>query len=253
MSRLTLLPLLAVLLLAGCGLPGNYYLEPPSPPTTPATPSNGEGFTLTTTSRGGDIGATFFGYEYYYKCYSTDAAAYSQTGFGADNQYTELVSAGFLLLCRGVNNTGSAADSSPGNRAVPLLRLDTADVGSVFAVTLWINKGESPAELGVTAPASYLRYDSPSNATADFIAIEARRFVAGTTLCKTFDSNARVGYNGNWFGTDADTTAAMLTEINGDGLLYIVMYAVSYGRGDDGSFVRSSPVCLGYTRTQVLY
>lgn len=252
MSRLALLPLLAVLLLTGCGLPGNYYLEPPGPPTTPATPSNGEGFTLSTTSRAGDIGATFFGYEYYYKCYSTDTAAYSQTGFGADNQYTDLVSAGFLLLCRGLNNTGSSADSSPGNRAVPLLRFDTADVGSVFPVTMWINKGESPAELialGVNAPASYLRYNSPSDATADFIAIELRRFVADATLCKTFDSNTNVP--GNWVGTDADTSAAMLSELF-DGEIYITMYAVSYGRGDDGTFVRSSPVCLGYTRTVVL-
>lgn len=250
-----LLPLV-LLVAAACGLPGTYYLEPPDTAgITQSTASNGEAFNLRTSSRAGDIAATFLGYEYYYKCFATEAEAIALLGYGSNNLYTDLTSAGFLRLCRGPNNGGLSENTSPDVTSLPLAPINVLDAGQIFTLSMRINDSAAPAPFGA-GTYSYVIYTPPSGLPASPTAIEVRRFVAGsgTTAghCKPFVSNADILDNWEDSPPDADVTAAMLSTIfSGDGDIYIVMYAVSYGRGDDASALRSYPVCLGYTRTHI--
>ncbi len=262
-----LLPL-ALLLAVSCGLPGTYYLEPPVTPGL-ATPTGGESFRITTTDRSSDIAATFLGYDYYYKCFGADdSALQADTVYGNESyDYSTLLSRGFLRMCRGPSNVGAVTqDVSPAQSTAPLLNLrqidslnppvdDTLTAGTT--ISLWINDINQPDGLGHArgTPASYLVYSPPSGPPLSPVAMEVRRYVAlSGTECKTFDSNLTV--SGNWQagGVDPDLSAATYSQVQAspDKYLYIVVYAVSYGRGDDNSTVRSHPVWLGTTRTAIL-
>jgi hypothetical protein len=70
------------------------------------------------------------------------------------------------------------------------------------------------------------------------------------SFCRTFSANSYYPGINNWSGTDIDITSAVWTEVTsnpGNGLLYVMLYAVSYGTGIDGAFRESSPTWLGYT------
>jgi hypothetical protein len=264
-----LLPL--VLILAGtCGLPATYYLDPPVAPGV-ATPLGGESFRVMTTDRSADIAATFLGYEYYYKCYGDEADVTADQGYGSEvYDYSTLLSRGFHRICRGPSNilSGVDPDTSPAASSPPVLNMRQIDlldlpvndsIAAGITIQVWINDPNQPSGLSVPQasglPASYLIYSPPSGFPIDPVALEVRRYVAGASLkCKTFDSNYTV--SGNWdSATDVDISAAIWSDVvaNG-GLLYILVYAVCYGRGDDNiTVVRSYPVYLGYTRTQVVY
>jgi hypothetical protein len=262
-----LLPLV-LLVAAACGLPGTYYLEPPATPGL-ATPDGGESFRITTTDRSTDIAATFLGYDYYYKCFgANDSVLLADTVYGSESyDYLTLLGRGFFRMCRGPSNVAAVVqDVSPGQSAAPLLNLrqidslnlpvdDTLTAGTT--IYLWINDINQPSGLGHApgTPASYLEYSPPSGSPLSPVAMEVRRYVAFSgTECKTFDSNLTV--SGNWQagGVDPDLSAAAYAQVDAsaDKYLYIVVYAVSYGRGDDNSTVRSHPVWLGTTRTAIL-
>jgi hypothetical protein len=265
--RAGLLPLVLILA-CSCGLPGAYYLEPPDTAgLTPATGS-GQSFRVRTTDRSGDIAATFMGYEYYYKCYGndTDAAFITDQGYGSEYyDYAALLSRGFHRFCRGPSNVaGIVQDSSPTSSSPPILNMrqvdlfdlpidDSVTAGTVIRV--WINDINEPAGLSVTppAPASYLSYDPPSTLPLPTVAMEVRRFVAGTAQCKTFDSNATVSDNWLAGGADTDLSDAVYQQVIGSAFkeLYIMVYAVTYGRSDDATTVRSYPVYLGYVTTAI--
>jgi hypothetical protein len=257
--RAALLPLLLVVAFS-CGLPGNYYLEPPGPPTTPATPLGGS-FQVNTTTRAGDIAATFLGYEYYYKCYGANDATLANDQVYGNESYdsSTLLAHGFHRLCRGVSNVGGLdVDPSPGASSPPVVNMrliEPGDIGQVVTISLVINdiNWSYGAGLDTGDPVSYLTYSSVGSPST--VAVEVRRFVADSVECKTFESNATSGKPTNWnfSAPDVDVTAAMQQQIvDGSGTMYIMMYAVSYGRGDDNSVVRSYPVYLGFTSTQVL-
>jgi hypothetical protein len=265
--RAALLPLLLILA-CSCGLPGNYYLEPPSAPGL-ATPTGGESFRVTTTDRSADIAATFLGYDYYYKCFGADDAALAaDTVYGGEAyDYSILLSRGFLRLCRGPSNvSGISQDVSPGQSSPPLLNIRQIDMLNLplddsitggYTISMWINDINQPSGLSrpTGTPASYLEYSPPTGLPLSRVGIEVRRYVAYSgSECKTFDSNTIVLDNWLSLGADADLSAAAysLVQASADKYLYIVVYAVSYGRGDDGSTVRSHPVYLGYTRTVIL-
>ncbi len=258
--RAALLPLLLILA-STCGLPGVYYLEPPGPPVTPATPLGGS-FQVNTTSRAGDIAVTFLGYEYYYKCYgANDASLTNDQIYGSESyDYSTLLAHGFHRLCRGVSNaSGPSVDPSPGASSPPVVNvrlIEPGDIGQIVTISLVINdiNWSYGAGLSSGVPVSYLTYSSVGSPST--VAIEVRRFVADSVECKTFESNSTSGKPTNWdfSAPDADVTTAMQQQIiDGSGTMYVMVYAVSYGWGDDNSVVRSYPVYLGFTSTQVLY
>lgn len=268
-TRAGLLLPLALLLAASCGLPGAYYLEPPSlSGLTPALGS-GQSFRLKTTDRSGDIAATFIGYEYYYRCFADLSTLGQYDDYGSEYyDYTTLLNNKFLRLCRGVTTvTGIVADTSPSSSSPPILnmrQIDLLDLPLDDSVTpgttvyLWINDESinAPAGLGFGAGthASYLTYSPPSNLPAPVVAMEVRRFVAAPAGCKPFNRNSEVSGYTNWdeTGPDADITAELWNAVEaGAGEMHVLVYAVTYGVGDDKSIVRSYPVCLGYTTTTV--
>jgi hypothetical protein len=255
MRSLVLLAILAVLLAAGCGLPGNYYLEPPS---VFATDSGGL-LGIFNTSRSNDINVQFLGYEFLYKCYyPNDPDRITDSAYsGADDGRNKLLQAGFHRLCRGQGNVASMlADSTPGDTTRPLVnirQISPADIGESFPITFQINHETSPVVPAIAVPASYVEYTPPST-PGNPVYLETRRFVAGTGLqCKTFASNEAVVSNWIFSPPDADVDGEMESLIRtSGGYVWLMMYAFSFGRADDGSPIYSSPVYMGYIQTQIM-
>jgi hypothetical protein len=266
------LALLAIVLLeVGCGLPDAYYVYPPAIGTaaTPTTPI----FVINGTSRSQDILVTFWGYELYYKFYgANDATLTADENYGSPNYTTaNLISSGFHRVCLGPGNvTGLTPDTNVGSASAPLINMHVIDppsVGSNYQINIIFDDSNPPAlgflSLGQpTAPVSYYEY-IPAAQTVPTFGMEVRRYVVlpaivGGNACKTFASNYY--YNSMGF-TNYDSTADVdvqspsslwpAVSSNG-GLIYIIIYAVSYGQAQDGSFQTSSPVYLGYTQLQVM-
>lgn len=281
MRLLRLLALLGVTALwMGCGLPDSYYLQPPGVGLQSATSSPGQ-FQITGTSRGSDTGATFDGYELYYKFYgSTSDSAFNSdfTSFTTASTYTDLVQAGFHRLCLGTTQYGLTADTSYGSASAPLVNisvLDPANIGQSYVVTIRFNDGLAvlpavnpyPAPYNGDPSFSYYLYAPPGASTASKWE-EVRRYanLPGTTGCKLFASisiaqgissgsdttNYDPANDPDMTGTGAAAYTAATTGPGATGNIIVMIYALSYGKSIvDGTPIYSSPALLGYAGVQI--
>ena len=280
MRLFRLLLLLGVTALwTGCGLPDSYYLQPPAVGIQ-ATPL-GTPFTITGTDRGSDTGATFEGYELYYKFYGSaggpgDPSFNSDlTSFTTGSTNIDLQQAGFHRLCLGPNNAGLNADTSAGFASAPLINIKqilenlsdpATDINTSYTVTIRLNDlfPTYPAPTVPTngPPLSYYLY-TRSGATAAIAYAEVRRFVNAQTgsLCKSFAPNSTLPSPlVNWDAPafqDVDlsgtTGNAIWNEVLANsGNIYVMIYALSYGKSIvDFTPIYSSPVLLGYVTAVV--
>lgn len=264
MRLFRLLALLCITVCAtGCGLPDSYFLQPPAVGNL-ASPL-GTPFSITGTDRGSDTGATFLGYELYYKFYgnNSDSTFNSDlTSFGTGSTNTDLQQAGFHRLCLGLSSVPAlAADASAGYASAPLINIDAIDSGNInksYTITIKLNDEAPPSPVppvspaGTGPPTSYYTYTPPGGSAPTAYA-EVRRFV---TLvpgpgCKTFQSNGNNSYSlaTNYdVGNDADLSSAVWSQVipPNNGNIYVMMYAFSYGKSlIDGTPIYSSPVNLG--------
>jgi len=275
MRLLRLLALLGVTALwMGCGLPDSYYLQPPGVGLQSATSSPGQ-FQITGTSRGSDTGATFDGYELYYKFYgSTSDSAFNSdfTSFTTASTYTDLVQAGFHRLCLGTTQYGLTADSSYGSASAPLVNisvLDPANIGQSYVVTIRFND-ITPVSNIVSLPTSYTGasqsyylYAPPGLSPTKWEEVRRYANLPGTIGCKLFASNSLafdvfsagdpVNYD---TANDPDMTgtgaAAYNTAVAGSTYIIVMIYALSYGKSIvDGTPIYSSPALLGYAGVQI--
>jgi hypothetical protein len=263
MHLLKLLLLLAIVLgEVGCGLPYSYFLEPPSRDIL-ASPTNNLPFQIIGTSRGNDTAAAFEGYELYYKFYGTDADTTADATRYESTGYTniDLEQGGFHRLCLGPGSD-LAQDTNPGTGSAPLVNIDAiGSIGASFIVNIRLND-ENPPDPPVpldVLPISYYSYAS-SAASSPTKYQEVRRFVRlpSGAGCKTFRSNHDSEINNFDPGlNDADlsgsTGQTIWTHVTNDnsGDIFVMLYALSYGKATDNTPVYSSPVYLGYTRTRV--
>jgi hypothetical protein len=219
MRKLPLVPLLTVLLAAGCGLPQSYYLTPPATPTVWAGPTRPYFEVISTTA---NSEPEFRGFELYYKCYRIGELI--QSSFGETSRESDLLSAQFRPVC-------SQSDPSPSARGVPLIPIDIPDRGKSFTITVDFN---SPLE------ATY-KYTGPG--TSNSVSVGVLRYVSdGAGACKTFDSI-------EFLATDIDISRIFAeAQAQSDPEFYIAMYAMSYGKQDLATTIWSSPVYLGYIR-----
>ena len=265
----------------GCGLPDSYYLQPPGVGLQAASATSAE-FDITGTSRGSDTGATFKGYELYYKFYGTtnDSAFNSDlTSFTTASTYTDLVQAGFHRLCLGSSLYGLTADTSYGSASAPLVNisvLDPANIDQSYTVKIRFNDTVpvTPAYLPTNqytgASLSYYLYVPPGASTATSWE-EVRRYanIPGAIGCKLFASNTitpnvfpsdTVNYDPTNANNDPDMTGtgaaaytAATTGTGFTGYIIVMIYALSYGKSIvDGTPIYSSPVLLGYSGVQIL-
>lgn len=271
MSLVKRLALLAIVLLeVGCGLPDEYYVYPPSVGTA-ATLTNST-FVINGTSRANDILVTFWGYELYYKFYgAVDATLTADENYGSSNYTTaNLISSGFHRVCLGPGNTGLTPDTNVGSASAPLINMhviDPLNIGTNYTINIIFNDPNPPAfdfsSMGQPiAPVCYYEY-IPAAQSSPTAGMEVRRYVAlppivGGNACKTFASNYYYnsqGFTNYDYTTDVDvqSPSSLWPAVSSSGgLIYLMIYAVSYGRAEDGSFQPSSPVYLGYTQLQVV-
>jgi hypothetical protein len=277
MRLFRLLTLLGVMVWwAGCGLPDSFYLVPPSVGLQSASQTAAE-FDITGTSRDSDTGATFQGYELYYKFYgSTTDTTFNHdfTSFGTGSTYTDLVQAGFHRLCLGTTLFGLTADTTYGSASAPLVNisvLDPANTGQSYLVRIRFNDSTPvpPAFLPTPqysgASLSYYLYAPPGLSPSRWEEVRRYANIPGTTGCKLFASNIltsaifpsdTANYDPINANNDPDLTgsgaAAYMAASAGSGYIIVMIYALSYGKSIvDGTPIYSSPVLLGYSGVQI--
>jgi len=215
--RLTLLGI--VLFETGCGLPDTYYLQPPSVVTLAPGPGYYQ-FSNPIHDPNHDINVNFTGDELYYKFYANisdiEVSAYDPSN--TSDPSVQLTAKGFWPVCLGTD--------SPPTRTDPVIAIGTslAQAGSTVTVMLLMNGASS--------------YSIPSGPNG-----EVRRDVQNPlqpTIYKDFQTNAHVA--GNYVLGDVDMTAALI----GSSIVYIAMYALSFGYTGTSTPQRSVPVYLGY-------
>jgi hypothetical protein len=269
MRPIRILVLLALAVLgAGCGLPDSYYIQQPLA-GTPASTLNAV-FQILGTTRSNDILVTFMGYELYYKLYGADDATLTADKKYGTSDYTatDLTDASFQRLCLGQGSVaGLTPDTYPGTASAPSVNMSViapAALGTSYTINIVFNDPAAP-DFGFlhagnpSAPISYFEY-VPANETTPTAGMEVRRFVQADpslgNACATFASNSYYGFVNYDFGSDADltynTNMAAQVAANG-GNVFIMIYAVSYGKADDGTAQQSYPVYLGYTQLPVTY
>ena len=280
MRRFRLIALLGIVLGgAGCGLPDSYFLLPPAVGLQSATTTSTAEFQINGTDRGTDTGATFQGYELYYKFYGSTGPAGSGasfnsdlTTFGTGSTYVDLQQAGFHRLCLSIGTpvSGMATDTSAGYASAPLVnvsQIDPANIGQSYKIRIKLNDPVTPlfpAPNPGIATLSYYVYVPPSVSTAT-VYEEVRRFVplpsasgckpfASNTIAQTLTPSNITNYNQ---GIDADLSGGAATAwteaTTGSGNIIVMIYALSYGKSIvDGTPVYSSPVLLGYGGAQIL-
>jgi hypothetical protein len=286
MSCFRLCALLGIVVaVAGCGLPDSYFLVPPVAGVPFNTTTANNEFQIVGTDRGTDTGATFLGYELYYKFYGSTSGTGSGasfnsdlTSFGTGSTYIDLQQAGFHRLCLGTSLNGLTADTSAGYARAPVVNIDQilrsfffhvpSNIKLSYTVRIRLNDLAVPLPPAPQLPAnsaslSYFVYVPPGTSTATAYG-EVRRFVTmpGASGCKMFASNSiALGLNsGNPTnynsGNDVDLSGGAATAyseaFNNSNPIIVMIYALSYGKSNiDGTPVYSSPVLLGYGGAQI--
>ncbi len=209
-----------VLLLAGCGLPDPFYLNPPV--VSFASPLD-NGFTMQNTDRSGE--PDFRGYELYYKLYSDSAAIAADANLGAGTPGVDaLVQKGFMALCRGPGSLPQ--DLSVEGRSSPLILIAPPDRSVAFQISIPF--------VPTTDSGTKVTYTSPTYAS---FSQELDRHVNGISRCKPFRFGA-----GNYLSSDQDIMPVWPP----GSTLYIAMYVVSYGLQNLSTPIYSYPVYMGY-------
>jgi hypothetical protein len=286
-----LLLLGAVLLEVGCGLPDEYFLQPPTVSSQFAlTQQNAQ---ILGTSRGSDLDIEFLGYELYYKFYApTDPAstlAADQGYGGPNNTVLDLQQHGFQRVTLGPG-TASGPDTSPGYSSAPLVNVKSIDpvnylTGGApltvsYAIDIAMNGTASTPPLntfGFSTSAGALfsfftyrpPYTPPAAPPPPSSGNEIRRFVQAYSYidngqkCAPFATNANFPTQSQHNYDDVGFAQVDVQALQpvwstyvhgppGDGTIYIMMYAVAYGIANNQSFQRSSPAYMGFTPIQVL-
>jgi hypothetical protein len=237
MRFLKLCALLAIVFAeTGCGLPDEYYLQPP----VQGTPGTNY-FVFSNPSHSADFAVTFTGFELFYKFYSVgdtiNINAYDPNNPSPPD--VQLLNAGFLPITAGTD--------VPVNRLDPVIPVDTINAGFSFTIQVSINPtpGGNPVS-------SY----SPSE-SASVTSTEIRRYVTDPTPSygwKNFLSNFYIYQSTtNYLPTDKDFNSTLLsTASNNGGFVVMAMYALSYGLSGISTPTRSTPVYLGSLNVQVL-
>jgi hypothetical protein len=214
--------------LGGCGLPDQYYLQPP----ISGGLVGGTGITFTFSNPdhlSGDSNVAFKGYELYYKFYPDTNIEYN--AYDPNNTadvVSQLTSKGFLPVA-------SDQDQYP-VRNVPAIPILPADIATNFTVNVNIridypNESNFSFNAPIASPTGYFRRD-----------------IQDTSLYslhyKPFFSNSTYPGNYSLLPLDADCTL-IASGISGFPI-YLAMYALSYGLQGISTPIRSIPVCMGY-------
>ena len=279
MRELRWLLLLGVVTLElGCGLPDSYYLQPPAAGQAASGLQNSP-FTIQGSSRANDINVLFKGYELYYKCYVNTqqdlATLNTDSNYGSSTYTTtDLLQNGFHRVCRGPGSGGLLAiDTTPGTGNAPLIdigSIDSANLGNAYTITIKVADSFPPTpplpfpfvitgSTGGPVPVTYFEYFPPGSPTPT-AGWEIRRFIQADSslgnVCRTFANNGSApnGIVANWTATDIDVTPSVGAAIGSSSSLgiFVMIYAVSYGTGLDGTPRSSYPVWLGYTLINIL-
>jgi hypothetical protein len=217
--------------LGGCGLPDQYYLQPPIAQAT--APGLYFAF-LNPDHISGDSNVTFKGYELYYQFYA-DSISINSNAYDPNSTadvVSQLTSNKFLPVV-------SDIDSFPA-RSIPVVPVDAADIGTSFSVHVNINTvGTTDSNFSfspvIVSPTGNLRRN-----------VKGTNFYLG--FYKPFYSNST--YSGNYDPFDLDCSLIAGT-INSTGTVYLAMYALSYGLQGISTPLRSIPVYLGYLQLQI--
>ncbi len=241
--------LVAVLLsTAGCGLPDAYYLSPPNVPAPTGSLVNS--FVILPTDHSSE--PDFRGYELYYKLYSpaTPPVADQNLGTAATTSTTTvdalMTASGFLTLCRGPVVSAPATalpqavaqDTSSETRNVPLILIDPSDRGSSFSITINFNPVN---QLGNDSTTNYT-YTAPTGAYQQEIDRDVDGTISGVQRCMPFTLG-----QGYYKSTDPDIVISGINSSTIQGtVVYIAVYAVSYGLQNLSTPIWSYPVYMGY-------
>jgi hypothetical protein len=222
--------------LAGCGLPDQYYLQPP----VPQSPAPGAYFAfLNPNHLTGDSNVTFKGYELYYRFYP-DSVSINTNAYDPNNTadvVSQLTSNGFLPVA-------SDQDSYPARTFIPVVPIDPADIATSFSVHVNINT------VGVID--SFFSFSPVIASLTGNVRRNVQDLVYFPGHFKTYFGNQTS--IGNYQAIDAD--CGLITgQVVGvpTGTVYLAMYALSFGlQGTPPTTpLRSIPVYLGYLQLQI--
>lgn len=219
--------------LANCGLPDQYYLQPPIAQGV----APGSYFAFGNPDHlNGDSNVTFKGYELYYQFYA-DSSLINTNAYDPNSTVdvvSQLTSKGFLPVA-------SDQDSFPARTFIPVVPVAAGEIGTSFSVHVNINTVGTGIDSNfsfsppIPSPTGYLRRDVNDNSP-------------NVGHYKWYTSNQFASFN--YQPSDADCTLiASLT--TGSGIVYLAMYALSYGLQGISTPLRSIPVYLGNLQLQI--
>ena len=218
MKTTRLLLLLGVVLLQlTCGLPDTYYLQPPTVVTL--APGGAPGtfvFSNPIHDLNHDINVSFTGNELYYKFYN-NISLIEQNAYDSTNTQDPSVQ----LLAKGFFPIVAGTDSVP-NRLDPVIPTGGATTVTVAIVTNLVFDSTYSISAG---PSGEIRRDIPS--------------VSSPTTYKDFTTQSTTP--SNYIPGDADVAAVW-----GNTIVYLAMYALSFGYTGASTPQRSVPTYLGY-------
>lgn len=240
MKTVRLLTLLSALAAqSGCGLPDQYFLAPPAVPTPASQLSYS--FQFSNPNHANDLSVAFSGFDVYYKFYS-ELNAIEQNAYDVNDvadAVTQLTNKGFHSLC--------AATDAPPNRNNPVIPVAVLVQGDSFVVSLYLN---DPQGASAAVPVSHYSYTPPSTGIA--VDGEVRRNAKDQTTgtgYRTFASEQYVSVN--YQNTEDMPDQVYQAAILNGGIVYVAMYAMSYGLINLSTPARSAPVYLGYLETHI--
>jgi hypothetical protein len=242
----------AVLAIAGCGLPDQYYIQSPIPGTL--AQGAGNQFNFLNPDHSKDLNIIFKGYELYYQLYATSSTininAYDPSKPTDVN--AQLLAAGFQPVTSGGISLPAAlsADSYP-SRTHPVIPVQSADIPKGFSVIVTIINSVTPAA----------QYIFSGGVPAAVGAGNLRRYVQDNSFYigqyKDFQSNVVTGSSSNYSAGDIDCNNILLNIQNSTEPVFIAMYAVSYGLIQYGTIQatpqRSVPIYLGYLSINITH
>ncbi len=225
--RLFLFLLPVVLNNYGCGLENIVYLSPPGNPTL-ASPIN-KTFTINSTSKNNE--AEFLGFELYYKFYNISSSFPPSV-----EDVDDLKSYGYLPVC-------SEADSASGkyvNHSRPLFEVPPLQRGTTFAITInfpnpTVAQSDQPILVYNGGQLSWtIRRDIGDEDGTSITYQKGKPFIGIPASFPAYNSS------------DTDISSVYGASASYSYNVYLVIFAMSYGRADITTHLYSPPVYLGY-------
>jgi hypothetical protein len=219
-----------ILVICGCGLPDQYYIQPPTLGTFAG--GTGNQFNFSNPDHTKDLNITFKGYELYYQLFPTTASIPSNP-YDPNNPtdvYNQLLAAGYRLMT-------ASADLYP-NRTDPVIPISIGDIGTAFSVTVSITTDILPSAQFTT---SILGFGNLRRSVQD---------IPGGPYYPNYKDFQRNALN-NYGPLDADCSG-ILSYVGGTGnSVWIAVWAASYGLIGVSTPQRSVPIYLGYITIQI--